>query len=115
MLHSTQEEQWHNSHYMAVFIAFHLPHYLFVFSVATLNNSCSHLLLFPERTTLCGEGKNKQSESQQKNRTDDGKWLTAACRAPTKSLLSVLPGLLQVWAFPADVCFQFTGVINFHI
>jgi len=40
-------------------IKFHFLDYLFVFSVATLNNSSSHLLLFPERTTLCREGKKR--------------------------------------------------------
>lgn len=64
MLKSTQEEQWDNANYKGwahgiymCFIKFHFLHYLFVLSVAALNNSSSHLLLFPERTTLCGERK----------------------------------------------------------
>lgn len=45
------------------FIKCHFLDYLFVLSVATLNNSSSHLLLFPERTTLCAERKEQhQSE-----------------------------------------------------
>lgn len=42
------------------FIKRHLFVYLFVFSVATLNDSGSHLLLFPERTTLRG-GEKRQA------------------------------------------------------
>lgn len=50
--------------------------YLFVLSVATLNNSGSHLLLFPERTTLCGERKEQhQSECTKTQERWCGSWL----------------------------------------
>lgn len=45
---------------LVCFIEFHFLDYLFVFSVATLNDSSSHLLLFPERTTLRGKAKQQQ-------------------------------------------------------
>lgn len=74
--------------------------YLFVFSVAALNDGGSHLLLFPEWTTLRGKAKQQSSDCTKTGQ----RFLTAACRAPTsKSLLLLLHGLIHIYTFSRNI------------
>lgn len=69
--------------------------YLFVFSVATLDDSGSHLLLLPEWTTLCRKAEQRSSDCAK-----TGQWFLTAAHSSSQGTNFQIPPAAVTWSDP---------------